>query len=127
MKQKNIEEMKNILELMKANNNFDIKLFEEVVQDLEHTIGKELDRADEEKMESELAENVQRTILKTLEGKPSLDMISIVEQIVTQAGGEYRALKTKYMNDAISFFIDYLGEKKPDIIEELEKDGKEQQ
>lgn len=109
MNEKKIDEMKKVLELMKANQNFDITVFESVVKDLEDIIGKELDRADEQKMEAELAGNIQKALLKALDGNPSLDMISIVEQIVSQSGNEYRAIKTKYMNDAVSFFIDYLG------------------
>lgn len=109
MNGKKIEEMQKVLELIKANQNFDIAVFEAVVKDLESIIGKELDRADETKMENELAENIQKTLLKALDGNPSLDMISIVEQIVSQSGNEYRAIKTRYMNDAVSFFIDYLG------------------
>ena len=123
MKEKKLDEMKNVLELMKANNNFDVARFEEVVQDLETIIGEELDRADEQKMETELADNVKKALLKTLEGNADLNMISIIEQIVTQAGGEYRALKTKYMNDAVTFFIDYLGfEKTKTVEDEIDKE-----
>ena len=100
---------KKVNELMKASNNFDVKQYEETLHELESIIGKEIDRKDEEKMETELAENAQRMLLNTLDGDATLDMISIAEQIVTQAGGEYRALKTKYMNDGVTFFIDYLG------------------
>jgi len=118
MNEEKIEEMNKILELIKANQNFDVAVFEAVVKDLETIIGKEIDRADETKMETELAATIQKTLLKALDGNPSLDMISIVEQIVTQAGGEYRAIKTKYMNDAVSFFIDYLGIEKTDEIKQ---------
>lgn len=134
MNEKKIDEMNKVLELMKANQNFDVSVFEAVVKDLENIIGKEIDRADEVKMENDLATNIQKALLKALDGNPSLDMISIVEQIVTQSGNEYRAIKTKYMNDAVSFFIDYLGFKpaepeqtKPDIIEELEEDDDDEQ
>ena len=126
MDEKTVDEMKNVLELMKANNSFDVARFEGVVQELESIIGQELDRADEEQMEADLAKNVKKALLKALDGNASLDMISIVEQIVSQAGGEYRALKTKYMNDVVSFFIDYFGMTKPEEIEDaIQSHGKD--
>jgi len=124
MERKNIDEMKYVLELMKDCNSFDVAKFEEVVRDLEGIIGNEIDRADEVKMEIELAKNVKKALLKTLEGEPSLDMIGIIEQIVSQAGGEYRTLKTKYMNDAIGVFLDYFGMEKAIDPAKLPKDGK---
>jgi len=131
MNEKKVDEMKKVLDLMKANQNFDVPVFEAVVKDLEDIIGKELNRADEQKMENELAKNIQKALLKALDGNPSLDMISIVEQIVSQSGNEYRAIKTKYMNDAVSFFIDYLGfddslDKKQKFVEpSIEKDDEQ--
>lgn len=126
MKEKINELYKKVNELMKANNNFDVKQYEEILHELESIIGNEVDRADEEKMERELSQNVQKTILKALDGDATLGMVSIIEQIVSQAGGDYRVLKTKYMNEGIGFFIDYLGiedttEQKPTTPEE---DGK---
>ena len=118
MNEKIVDEMDNVLSLLKANQSFDIAHFEAVVKNLEEIIGKELDRSDEEKMEKELASNVQKALLKALEGKPSLEMISIAEQILAQSGNDYRAFKTKYMNDAVSFFIDYLAEQKKTIDED---------
>ena len=109
MSKKVNELYKKVNELMQASNSFDVKQYEEILHELEGLIGKEVDRHDEEKMEVDLAVNIKETVLNTLEGEATLDMISIVEQIVTQAGGDYRALKTKYMNDGVSFFIDYLG------------------
>jgi len=109
MNEEGIQKMQKVLELMKANQNFDVAVFEAVVKDLEGVIGKELNRSDEEKMEKELAVNIKKALLKALDGEASLDMVGIVEQIVTQSGAEYRAIKLKYMNDAVTFFIDYLG------------------
>ena len=111
-------------ELMQASNSFDVKQYEEIFHELESFIGKDIDRKDEEKMEQELAKNVKETILKALDGETSLDKISIVEQIVAQAGSDYKALKTKYMNDAVSFFIDYLGSEKTEktVEEEIDKE-----
>ena len=107
---KKINELyKKVNELMQASNSFDVNRYEEILHELEQIIGKDVDRHDEEKMERELAENVQRLLLNTLEGEATLDMVGIVEQIVTQAGGDYRALKMKYMNDGVTFFINYLG------------------
>ena len=106
--EKDVKEISNILELMKANQNFDVLQFEEVLSEMEHIIGKELDRSDEQRMEQDFADNVKKAILKTLDGKPNLEMIGIVEQIISQAGVEYRGFKTKYMNDAVGFFIEYL-------------------
>ena len=120
MKEKKVKEISDVLELMKANQNFDVKQFEEILSELEHIVGNELDRSDEQKMEKLFAENVQKAILNALDGKPSLDMISIAEQIIAQAGGEYKALKTKYMNDAIDFFLNYLS--KPGDAKTVEKE-----
>ena len=64
MNEEKIEEMNKILELMKANQNFDVAVFEAVVKDLETIIGKEIDRAHETKMETELAATIQKTLLK---------------------------------------------------------------
>lgn len=121
-----INEMYNkINELMKASNNFDIQQYEQTFHELEMLLGKEIDRSDETKTENTLATNIQETILRTLEGKATLDMISIVEQIITQAGGEYKALKTKYMNDGIGFFIDHMGVEDDDEPEQkTSKPGK---
>ena len=115
---------KKINDLMKASNSFDVKLFEEILGDVEQELNNELDRTDEEKMEDILAENTKTAILKALDGKTDLDKISIVEQIITQAGGEYRALKTKYMNDAITFLIDNI---KKNITTDKEDDDREKQ
>ena len=129
MNKKVNELYKKVNELMKASNNFDVKQYEEILHELENIIGKEVDQHDEEKMERVLATNVVQMILNTLDGEPSLDMVSIVEQIVTQAGGEYRTLKTKYMNDGVNFFIDYLGNKKEiyaemqDALDNTEEDS----
>ena len=109
MSKKVNELYKKVNELMQASNSFDVKQYEEILHELEGLIGKDVDRKDEEKMETDLAVNIKEMILNTLEGEANLDMISIVEQIVTQAGGDYRALKTKYMNDGVTFFINYLG------------------
>ena len=100
--------MKNISDLMKAVSNFDVKQYEEILSELEQLIGKDLNRDEENKIELDLAKNIQGVILETLKGEASLDMIGIVEQIVLQAGNEYRAFKTKYMQDAIQFFIQYI-------------------
>lgn len=110
MKQKINEIYKDINDLMKAANSFDVQQYEEILNGLEQLIGKDLDRDKENKIEHDMAKNIQQTILNTLKGEPSLDMIGIVEQIVLQAGNEYRAFKTKYMQDAIQFFIQYLDE-----------------
>jgi len=110
MRQKINEIYKDINDLMKAANSFDVQQYEEILNGLEQLIGKDLDRDKENKIEHDMAKNIQQTILNTLKGEPSLDMIGIVEQIVLQAGNEYRAFKTKYMQDAIQFFIQYLDE-----------------
>jgi len=124
MKEENVkEEMKLILELMKANHSFDVGYFEDVLSRLEKTVGNELDRSDEQKIEQEFAENVQKAILKAVDGKPNLDMIGIIEQIISQAVGEYRGLKTKYMTDAASFFLNYLDSDKTKTLEkEIDKE-----
>jgi len=120
MKGKNMKiEMEKILEMMKAAQVFDEKHFEDVLSDLENLVGNELDRSDNQKMELEFAENVQKTILNALEGKPSIDMIGVVKMIVSQAENDYINFKTKYMHDAVEFFIKHLNE--TDTVED-EKD-----
>ena len=125
MNKKLNELYKKVNELMKASNNFDVKQYEEILHELESIIGKDVDRKDEEKMETELAENVQRTLLNILDGAATLDMVGIAEQIVTQAGGDYRALKTKYMNDGVTFFIDYLESEDTEKTKEKNDDKEE--
>lgn len=107
---------KKVNDLMKASNTFDVKQYESVLDELQNIIGKELDRDDEETMEGKLSKNIIEAILKAVEGEPSLDKVSIVEQIVSQAGVDYRTFKSKYMNDGIQFFIDYLENQK--IVEQ---------
>jgi len=127
MNKKISELYKKVNELMKANGNFDIKQFETVKADLEHLIGKELDTVAEEKMEKDFAASIQKALLKALDGNPSLDMISIVEQTVAQAGAEYRPIKSKYMNDAVDFFIDYLDFENTPEKETQEEDDEDEQ
>ena len=120
MNEKINELYKKVNVLMQASGNFDVGQFEQVKQELEQLLGKELDDADEKKMEHGLAENAQKAILKALDGQPSLEMISIVDQIVSQAGGEYKAIKSKYMHDAVDLFIEYLNDIK---ISEKQEDA----
>ena len=126
MNEKNfVEIIKDISDLMKAANTFDVKQYEEILTNLEQLIGKELDRDEENKIEHDLAENIQGTILNTLKGEPNLDKISLVEQIVLQAGNEYRSFKTKYMQDAVQFFIQYIDENtdsKITVEDEIDKE-----
>lgn len=94
-----------INELMEARDNFDVNRYDKIFHEIESIIGKEVNRKDERKMEKELAENMQKMLLSTLDGKASLDMVSTAEQIIMQTGNDYRTLKTKYMHDGIAFFI----------------------
>ena len=125
MKQKINEIYKDINDLMKAANSFDVQQYEEILNGLEQLIGKDLDRDKENKIEHDMAKNIQQTILNTLKGEPNLDKISLVEQIVLQAGNEYRSFKTKYMQDAVQFFIQYIDEStdsKITVEDEIDKE-----
>lgn len=125
------ELIKIISKMLKNCNEFNVVGFEENIHEAEELLGREVSRKDEESMETELASNVKGTILKALDGEATLDKISIVEQIVTQAGSEYRTFKSGFMNEGINFFIDYLGiedtikTKEPKEPEELDDDGEE--
>lgn len=109
---------KEINNLMKASNNFDIEGYEETLHDIEQRIGKEVSRKDEQQDEQKLVGIFIDEVLKAIDHERTINTMLTIGQLLAQAEAEYRGLKTKYMNEGVSFFIDYL--EIEDAIEPIE-------
>ena len=100
---------KEINNLMKASNSFDIEGYEKTLHDLEQIIGKEVSRKDEQEDEQKLVSVFIDEVLKVIDHERTINTMIAIGQLLAQAEVDYRGLKTKAMNDGVSFFIDYLG------------------
>ena len=100
---------KEINNLMKASNSFDIEGYEITLHNIEQRIGKEVSRKDEQKDEEKLVTMFIDEVLKAIDNERTINTMIIIGQLLAQAEAEYKGLKTRYMNEGVSFFIDYLG------------------
>lgn len=109
MSKKINEIYKEINEMMKCANNFDIEGYEQRLHNVEQHIGKEINRKDEQTDEGKLVDIFIEQVLKAIEQERTINTMITISQLLAQAEAEYRGLKTKAMNDGVTFFIDYLG------------------